>query len=252
MAVRPVREVAAAVRYPNMSISFIVPVLNEEAVIVPTLTGLRHFADALAGEIILVDGGSEDSTLTLAEPFTDKLIQSVQGRALQMNAGAAQAKGEWLFFLHADSQLPRHFETIWQEEVLPTRRVWGRFDVRLSGSHPLLRLVERMMNLRSRLTGIATGDQAIFVRREVFQQLGGYAQIPLMEDIEISQRLRRKSPPLCLDSPLVTSSRHWEQRGILRTILLMWKLRLLFFAGVSPERLVQQYYRPVGRPRPSV
>ena len=124
---------------------------------------------------------------------------------------------------------------------MPAKQAWGRFDVRLSGSHPHLRLVAHLMNLRSKMTGIATGDQAIFVRRALFQTIGGYAQIPLMEDVELSKRLKRLSRPLCIGSPLVTSSRRWEQRGIWRTILLMWKLRFLYFLGVSPSRLVKQY-----------
>ncbi len=227
-----------------MSISFIIPALNEQQSIVRTLRPLRDYADQLQGEIILADGGSEDDTISLATPFCDKQLQGGPGRALQMNQAAAQAQGDWLLFLHADSQLPTDFVALWQRQVIAEGRGWGRFDVALSGNHRLLRLVERMMNLRSRLTSIATGDQAIFVRRALFEELGGFASIPLMEDVELSKRLKRTGRPLCLTSKLVTSSRHWEQRGVTRTILLMWKLRLLFFIGVSPERLVSQYYRP--------
>ncbi len=209
-----------------------------------TLRPLRDYADQLHGEIILADGGSEDDTIPLAAPFCDKQLLGRPGRALQMNQAAAQAQGEWLLFLHADSQLPTDFVALWQRKVVAQGRGWGRFDVSLSGEHLLLRLVERMMNLRSRLTSIATGDQAIFVKRQLFEALGGFAPIPLMEDIELCKRLRRTGRPLCLPSKLKTSSRHWEQRGVVRTILLMWKLRLLFFIGVSPQRLVSQYYRP--------
>ena len=224
-----------------MQISFIIPTLNEVAVLAQTLASLRQSTEALNSEIILIDGGSKDQTIAIAAPFTDRIIQTKAGRALQMNAGAQIAQGEWLMFLHADTLLPQNIESIWRDKIMPAKQAWGRFDVRLSGSHPHLRLVAHLMNLRSKMTGIATGDQAIFVRRALFQTIGGYAQIPLMEDVELSKRLKRLSRPLCIGSPLVTSSRRWEQRGIWRTILLMWKLRFLYFLGVSPSRLVKQY-----------
>jgi len=224
-----------------MQISFIIPTLNEATVLAQTLASLRQSTTALNSEIILIDGGSQDQTIAIAAPLTDRIIQTKAGRALQMNAGAQIAQGEWLMFLHADTLLPQNIESIWRDKIMPAKQAWGRFNVRLSGSHPHLQLVAHLMNLRSKMTGIATGDQAIFVRRALFQTIGGYAQIPLMEDIELSKRLKRLSRPLCIDAPLVTSSRRWEQRGIWRTILLMWKLRFLYFLGVSPSRLVKQY-----------
>lgn len=225
-----------------MQISFILPVLNERAEIVDTLSVLQPYRKLSLAEVIMVDGGSEDGTVELAEPLCDKVLQTTAGRALQMNAGAAQAQGDWLLFLHADTRLPPEFASVWRDLVERSSRGWGRFDLELSGRSPLFRLIESMINLRSRITGIATGDQAIFVRRNLFHRVGGYATIPLMEDVELSRRLKKESRPLSISARLITSSRHWEQRGILRTVYLMWKLRLLYFFGVSPERLVKRYY----------
>ena len=156
-----------------------------------------------------------------------------------MNAGAAIAQGKWLLFLHADTQLPTSFL-----ELLPAADAasqWGRFDVRLSPSSPMLRVVAWMMNWRARLTGVCTGDQAIFVRRALFEQVGGYAPIPLMEDIELSKRLRPHGRPLCLHERLTTSSRRWQQNGTLRTIVLMWWLRWRYWRGAPMEKLAQRY-----------
>ena len=220
-----------------MRLSFIIPVRNEAANIVATLAPLQALRGEL--ELILVDGGSSDDTVALAAPLVDQLIQSAPGRATQMNAGAAIAQGEWLLFLHADTQLPTNFL-----ELLPAADAasqWGRFDVRLSPSSPMLRVVAWMMNWRSRLTGVCTGDQAIFVRRALFEQVGGYAPIPLMEDIELSKRLRRRGRPLCLHERLTTSSRRWQQNGTLRTIVLMWWLRWRYWRGAPVEKLAQRY-----------
>lgn len=220
-----------------MKLSIIMPVRNEAAGIVDALTPLQPLRGEL--ELILVDGGSSDDTVALAAPLVDQLIQSAPGRATQMNAGAAIAQGEWLLFLHADTQLPTNFL-----ELLPAADAasqWGRFDVRLSPSSPMLRVVAWMMNWRSRLTGVCTGDQAIFVRRALFEQVGGYAPIPLMEDIELSKRLRRHGRPLCLHERLTTSSRRWQQNGTLRTIALMWQLRLRYWLGADPRDLARRY-----------
>jgi rSAM/selenodomain-associated transferase 2 len=180
----------------------------------------------------------------LARPLADAIVLCRQGRGAQMNAGAALAGGDILLFLHADTRLPDEAVPAIRDSLAKSGKAWGRFDVRLSGHQAMLRVVERMMNLRSRLTGIATGDQAMFVRREFFQAAGGFPEIPLMEDIVLSRTLKRISgAPLCLSTPAVTSSRRWEENGILRTILLMWKLRLAFFLGASPERLARRYNR---------
>ncbi|MBL4609295.1 MAG: glycosyltransferase family 2 protein [Pseudomonas sp.] len=343
-------------------LSVVIPVRNEAEGIAQVLGPLQALRDQL--EIIVVDGGSDDDTATLAAPLADKVLASPPGRARQMNTGAAAATGEVLLFLHADTQLPEGFlgmiravipapptvspappyvipakagiqtdvqqtkqshrehsahphpsmdprlreddvggerevfspvsslskstvipaqagiQTDAQQTKEPNREhsahphptmdprlreddvgvgtvipahagihfdlgvqyLWGRFDVRLAPSSPTLRLVAWMMNQRSRLTGICTGDQAIFVRRDLFNRLGGYADIPLMEDIELSKRLKRISPPACIRQPLTTSSRRWQTRGVLSTIVLMWWLRLQYWAGVSPAKLVKKYY----------
>ncbi len=224
-------------------ISIIVPTLNEAAQIATTLQALQPLR-AAGHEVIVVDGGSTDGTVVLARPLADAIFPSPRGRSRQMNAGAEQAGGDILLFLHADTRLPEDAVPAVLNGLAHTGKAWGRFDVRLSGRHPLLRVVERMMNLRSRLTGIATGDQAMFVRREAFQAVGGFPEIALMEDIACSRLLKRAcGAPLCLATPVITSSRRWEENGILRTIVFMWRLRLAYFFGVSPERLAQQYTR---------
>lgn len=221
-------------------LSIIVPTLNEAAALGATLAALQALR-AAGCELIVVDGGSEDGTPQRAAAHIDVLLRAPRGRARQMNAGADAARGAVLWFLHADTLPPPQADTLILEGLARSGRDWGRFDVRLSGAHPLLRVVERLMNLRSRLTGIATGDQGLFVRRELFEQLGGFPDIELMEDIALSCALKRRGPPLCLDTPLQSSSRRWEQGGIVRTILLMWSLRLGYALGMSPARLLRWY-----------
>jgi len=220
-------------------ISVIIPALNEAATLGATLGPLQRWRET-GHELLLVDGGSGDNTRSIAAPLVDGVLQSEKGRAQQMNAGARAARGEVLLFLHADSCLPEDADR-WVLQALEYRP-WGRFDVRLSGQHWLLRLVERMMNWRSCLTGIATGDQAIFLERKLFDELGGFPGLPLMEDIALSKRLRRRAGrPACIRRPLTTSSRRWEENGIVRTILLMWRLRLAYFLGVPPQQLARHY-----------
>ncbi len=218
-------------------VSVVIPALDEAQHIVSTLQALQPLRGA-GGEIIVVDGGSTDATVDLARPLADAVLSSAPGRARQMNAGAAAARGRWLWFLHADTVADAACLAALRS-ALDAGAHWGRFDVRLSGRHPLLRVVERAMNLRSRLTGICTGDQGIFVRRDLFRALGGYADIPLMEDIELTRRLCRRARPRCLATPLVTSSRRWERHGVARTIVLMWRLRLAYALGASPHRLAR-------------
>ncbi|MEA3644271.1 MAG: TIGR04283 family arsenosugar biosynthesis glycosyltransferase [Lamprobacter sp.] len=230
-----------------MRLSIIIPTLNEADVIGALLGDLAALR-AAGHELILVDGGSTDTTRALAEPLVDRLLAAPCGRAAQMNAGAQAATGELLWFLHADSRVP----AATAEALLAAARAggrpversvvrWGRCDVRLSGRHPLLRVIERAMNLRSCLSGIATGDQGLFVSRADFTAVGGFPDIPLMEDIALSQRLRRLARPLCLRPTLITSSRRWESRGILRTMMLMWRLRLAYALGADPARLARWY-----------
>jgi len=221
-------------------ISIIVPVLNEAPLIVQTLLALRPLR-AAGHELIVVDGGSEDSTLTLSEPLADRMMTSLPGRARQMNAGARAASGEIFLFLHADTSLPEGADQLIIDALTLKGRSWGHFDVRLSGSSPLLRIVEYLMNVRSRLTSIATGDQTIFVQRDVFEAIGGFPDMDLMEDIALSKILKRHGRPLCLRQRVLTSSCRWETNGILRTVLLMWRLRLSYFLGSDPAHLARLY-----------
>jgi rSAM/selenodomain-associated transferase 2 len=216
-------------------LSVVVPALNEAR-------GIRAALEALAAlrarghEVIVVDGGSSDGTVQLASGLCTQVLNVSRGRALQMNAGARAATGDALLFLHADTRLPdRADELIFQSL---SSSCWGRFDVAIDGRQPLLKLVGRAMNLRSRLTGIATGDQAIFVRREAFP---GFPEIALMEDVAFCKRMKRLGPPACVREKVSTSGRRWESRGVLRTIFLMWSLRLLYFLGASPQRLIRFY-----------
>jgi rSAM/selenodomain-associated transferase 2 len=222
-------------------ISIIIPALNEAAVIAETLRPVQPLR-ARAHQVIVVDGGSADATADIARPLADEVIASEPGRARQQNAGAQAATGDVLLFLHADTLLPADADGRVIDGLMRSGRGWGRFDVRLSGRAPALRVVERMMNLRSRVTGIATGDQAIFVRADWFRRAGGFLQIPLMEDVALSKVLRRMGPPLCLRDCVRTSSRRWEERGVLRTILLMWRLRAEYALGADPARLADRYH----------
>ena len=191
-------------------------------------------------ELILVDGGSTDNTLELAQGLVDRVVGSSRGRAVQMNAGAAAAQGEYLVFLHLDTGLPAGFVEhlkSWRQ----SREAWGFFRVKLSGKSPCFRIIEWAMNWRSRISRIGTGDQVIFIRSDFFKRLGGYANIPLMEDVELCKRLRKLSAPCIVKDCVTTSSRRWEEQGVIRTVLLMWQLRLGYFLGVAPERLVKRY-----------
>ena len=220
--------------------SVIIPALNEADYIGQTLERLQP-ARARGHEVILVDGGSTDETCAVAEGTVDRILQCDPGRARQMNCGAQFASGEIFVFLHADTLAPIEFD-----QLLDVRgacaHAWGSFDIRLSGSHVLFRCIERLMNLRARATGIVMGDQAIFAGRDLFRQLNGYADIPLMEDIELSRRLKRVSPSIRIEQPVVSSSRRWERNGIARTTLLSWKLRCWYAIGVNPHKLVRQYH----------
>jgi rSAM/selenodomain-associated transferase 2 len=216
-------------------ISIIVPVLNEAPGIAAALAALQPLRGR-GHEVIVVDGGSSDGSAALAAPLADRVIAAPRGRAAQMNAGAAVAGGDALLFLHADTRLPDFADQPLHAAL--EQRPWGRFDVKIEGRSPLLPVVAFFMNWRSRLTGIATGDQAIFVRRREFP---GFAQIPLMEDIAFSRQMKRVSRPACLRPKAVTSGRRWERHGVLRTILLMWRLRLAYWLGASPEELARRY-----------
>jgi rSAM/selenodomain-associated transferase 2/rSAM/selenodomain-associated transferase 1 len=232
-----------------ISLRIIVPVLNEAAALPAVLAALQPLRQRGA-EVVVVDGGSTDATWMVASRGdADQVMLAPQGRAAQMNAGAMGAQAEALLFLHADTLLPSDADRL-LTQALASGVQWGRFDVRIGSNSPLLRLVAVLMNLRSRWTGIATGDQAIFVRRQAFEAAGGFPDLPFMEDIAFSARMRRLGAPACLQATVTTSARRWEKHGVLRVVLLMWWLRLRFFFGASPQRLADRYgYRR--RPAPA-
>lgn len=225
-----------------LGLSIVMPVLNEARTLADALRSLQPLR-ARGTQVIVVDGGSSDGSVDVARPLADVVLPSSRGRAVQMNAGAHAAKGDVLLFLHVDTRPPVDADLLLLKALARSHRSWGRFDVRLTSRRPLLRLVESLMNLRSRLTGIATGDQAIFVRRATFEKLGGFPPIALMEDVVFSARLKRESRPLCLRARVTVSSRKWEREGVIRTILLMWRLRLAFFLGAEADELARRYYR---------
>jgi len=221
-------------------LSIIIPVLNEGEGLAATLDVLADLR-ALGTEVIVVDGGSRDATIQRARPRADRVILAPRGRALQMNAGAEKASGDVLLFLHADTRLPADADHLVLRGLERSGRAWGRFDVKIEGQSSLLRVIAWHMNVRSRLTGIATGDQAIFARRAAFQAAGGFPAIPLMEDVALCKRLKRVSRPLCLHDCVATSGRRWEKNGVLSTMVLMWRLRLAYFFGADPKKLAQRY-----------
>jgi rSAM/selenodomain-associated transferase 2 len=229
-------------------LTIVIPVLDEAAIIAAALQALAPLR-ARGAEVIVVDGGSSDGTATLAYPFADRVIAGPRNRGAALNAGAALGNGEVFLFLHADTTLPDHADELiaavlaCRPSARAYRRCWGRFDLRITGRHPLLALVARMINWRSRLTGIASGDQAIFVAAKAFWSVGGFPDLPLMEDIALSRKLKRLSRPCCIATQAVTSGRRWDYHGVLRTILLMWRLRLAYYLGAEPARLALAYGR---------
>lgn len=223
-----------------MRIAVIIPCLNEATHITATLSRLQTLRQN-GHQLIVVDGQSDDNSVALATPLADHVSSCQRGRALQMNHGAQLTAANILLFLHADTQLPNNSDQLIINHLSNSNRQWGRFDVQLSGKQPWLRVIAFMMNLRSRLSGIATGDQAIFVRRELFEKIGGFPAISLMEDICLSKQLKRQTKPICLTEKVVTSSRRWEEKGMWRTIFLMWRLRLAYFFGIDAKQLKRQY-----------
>lgn len=231
----PRRQISA-----DEKISIIIPVLNESGIIVKTLMGLQPLRQH-GHEVIIVDAGSKDDTVALSQSLVDQVLESSKGRAHQMNVGARHAWGNNFLFLHADTMLPDDAAELIMLAL--QQRQWGFFRVRLDSRNPLLRLVASMMNLRSRMSKIATGDQAIFMRRQCFESIGGFTEIPLMEDIEVCKRLKHaKYSPAVIHDKLITSARRWRQQGIVKTIFLMWRLRWAYWRGVAAEQLVQRYY----------
>jgi rSAM/selenodomain-associated transferase 2 len=222
------------------SLSIIVPVLDEEARIGAALVALAPFR-ARGVEVIVADGGSSDRTVEIARPLADRVIVAPRGRGAQMNAGAAAASGDVLLFLHADTTLPPDAGMLVLEGLRPSAWQWGRFDVRIEGESPFLPVISSFMNWRSRITGITTGDQAMFATRDAFNAAGGFPDIPLMEDVALSKRLKRVSRPLCLAARVIVSGRRFDECGAIRMILLMWRLRLAYFLGAEPAALARRY-----------
>lgn len=221
-----------------MNISVVLPVLNEEQSIRGTLQSLIRLTPY---EIIVVDGGSRDRTLEICKEFAVDVMHAERGRARQMNVGARRASGEVLLFLHADTRLPQSALNDIAAALSDSRYLGGRFDVELEGAHWMLKIVGTLINCRSRATKVATGDQALFVRREVFERMGGFPDIPLMEDIAFCRALKRIGGVACLRSRVITSARRWERDGVWRTIFKMWSLKVCYLAGVSPMRLKRFY-----------
>ena len=225
-------------------LSIVIPVLNDADALQRVLRDLRDALGErfLEADVLVVDGGSHDTSSAVARDGGARVLAAERGRATQLAAGVANAAAAWIWMLHADSRVDaRAIDALWRV-VATDAPAWGRFDVRLSGRGVLLRLVAWSMNVRSRITGIATGDQGIFVHRALLDRVGGVPQQALMEDVELSARLRRIARPVCLRAAIVTSSRRWQTRGIVRTIALMWWLRALYALGVAPARLERIYY----------
>lgn len=229
-------------RTPRLSI--IVPTLNEARSIAHVLSSIQELNQSLdlGIELIVADGGSQDNTQALAQRLADHVLEAPRGRARQMNAGARRASADYLLFLHADTELTRA-AAVELRQALEHAPAWGRFDVSIQGRACMLPVIAFMMNRRSRYTGIATGDQAMFIRRDVFESLNGFADLPLMEDIELSKRLCRQHRPTCLRGPVVTSGRRWETKGVWATIWLMWCLRWRYWRGADAHTLAKAYQR---------
>lgn len=221
-------------------ISIVIPVLNEARHLAAKLQALQLHRNSC--QLLLIDGGSQDASEAIAEPWVDKIRHSPPGRARQMNLGAAEADADILLFLHADTQLPDDAVTLIIQAFADGYQ-WGRFDVKFDNPKPIFKLIAMMMNHRSRLTGIATGDQCLFVTRQAFQAVGGFPEIALMEDIALSARLKKHGKPCCLNANVITSARRWEQHGVVKIILLMWRMRLAYFFGADPDELATRYYR---------
>ena len=224
-----------------MKISIIIPILNEASRI-PQLTEELKKLDQRSCEIIIVDGGSKDNSVEIAEHAGFKVEKTICGRAHQMNTGAIFATGSVLLFLHADTQIPENVDLLVKKIFSDNPSFcWGYFRVRISGYSKVLLIVGFMMNLRAYLTSIVTGDQVIFVKKKNFFKVGCFPEQLLMEDIELAKKLRGLSPPGCINDHVITSGRRWELHGVWRTIFLMWRLRWDYWRGIPPDKLAEKY-----------
>lgn len=224
----------------DISLSIVVPVLNEARHLPRFLQHLMLW-ESKGCEVLLVDGGSTDNTVPIVREMGLSIVAAKCGRANQMNAGAAATKGQMLLFLHADTYLPDKADQIIHHALTNKRHVWGRFNVCIAGASKLLPIIATLMNVRSSLTGIATGDQAMFMMRTAFDEAKGFPVLPLMEDIALSSKLKKIFAPICIKNKVTTSGRRWEEKGILRTILLMWRLRFAYWRGVPAYKLAEMY-----------
>ena len=228
----------AGLQFSSPTLSVVVPTLDEAEALPASLAAARQPG---VHEVIVVDGGSRDGTLAVARARADRVLEAPRGRARQMNAGAAAARGDVLLFLHADTRVPAGYARAVARALADPAVVGGRFDVRLDAAGLAYRALGRLISLRSRLTRVATGDQAIFVRRAVFERVGGYPLVPLMEDVALSRAMKRVGPIACLRDTVTTSARRWQRHGLARTVVLMWALRAAYYAGVPPARLARVY-----------
>lgn len=222
------------------ALSIIIPVLNEEHFLATNKERLVSLLQE-GHEILAVDGGSQDNSVNIARELGCRIFRTRASRGHQLGFGANHSKNDVLLFLHADTHLPSHAAQMITQTLAEPELLWGRFDVRFSNPHPVFRVIAWFMNKRSCLTGIVTGDHALFIKRKLYFSCGGYMDVPLMEDVEFCRRLKKHAPPVCLSGEVVTSSRRWEQNGILKTVMTMWWLRLMFFLGQSPEKLARLY-----------
>lgn len=221
-------------------LSIIIPVLNEEHFLAVNKERLVSLLQE-GHEILIVDGGSQDDSVSIARSLGCEVFCTRASRGHQLGYGANRSKNDVLLFLHADTHLPSHTAKMVAQALVGPEQRWGRFDVRFSNPHPVFRVIAWFMNKRSCLTGIVTGDHALFIKRELYFSCGGYRDVPLMEDVELCRRLKKHASPVCLSEEVVTSSRRWEQNGIFKTVIMMWWLRLMFFFGWSPEKLARLY-----------
>jgi len=225
------------------SLSVIIPALNEVENIGETIESVGGAVDV---EVIVVDGGSSDGTREAARSRGARVISSARGRGAQMNGGARVARGEVLLFLHADTRLPPGFDRYARETLARAGVAAGAFRLHIMGDLTGLSFLEKTANLRSRFLQFPYGDQAIFLKRDLFGQMGGFPDIPIMEDFELVRRLHRRGRVVTVPVAVATSARRWERLGVVRATLINYAIVLLYYLGVSPSRLTRWFRPPEG------